>query len=139
MIWGRATGQLASEQTWQGNAGGPYRCGTSLPTGQLARPLVFGAFRNPPPLPAGMINEFPSVPEGLAIPDIPEALVGDGRVDDRIGDRPVSHEGLQGSGINTAPRKGIPGRVPQHVGMDREWQPGSLAKPLNELLGAVDR
>ena len=46
----RATGQLASEQTWQGNAGGPYRCGTSLPTGQLARPPVFGAFRNPPPL-----------------------------------------------------------------------------------------
>jgi hypothetical protein len=58
------------------------------------------------------MTEFPAGQEGLAIPDMPEALVGDGRVDDRIGDRSVPHEGLQGPGINAAPRKGIPGRVP---------------------------
>src|SRR5262249_48217023 len=50
------------------------------------------------------MTEFPAGPEGLAIPDMLEALVGDRRVDDRIGDRPVPHEGLQGPGINAAPR-----------------------------------
>jgi hypothetical protein len=70
---------------------------------------------------------------------MPDSLVGDGRVNDCIGDRPVPHEGLQRPGINPAPRQGIPGRVPEHVGMDEEWQPGGLPKPLNELLGAVNR
>jgi hypothetical protein len=42
--------------------------------------------------------------EGLAVPDMPEALVGDGGVNDRIGDRPVPHEGLQSPGINASPR-----------------------------------
>jgi hypothetical protein len=29
--------------------------------------------------------------------------------------------------------------MPQHVGVDREWQLSGLAKPLYELLGTVDR
>jgi len=61
------------------------------------------------------MTEFPAQQEGLAIPDTPQALVGDGRVDDRIGDRAVPHEGLQGPGINPrAPQGHKPGRVPEH-------------------------
>ena len=61
---------------------------------------------------AETMNEFLTRPEGLAVPDMPDALVGDGRVNDCIGDRPVPHEGLQGPGINAAPRKGCL-RIPE--------------------------
>jgi hypothetical protein len=69
---------------------------------------------------------------------MPDALVGDRSVNHGVGNRLVPHEGLQRPGIDAASRKRIAGRVPQHVSMDREWQPGGLAKPLNELLGAID-
>ena len=67
-----------------------------------------------------------------------DAPLGNGRIDDRICDRPVPHEGLQGTGIDATARQRIASRVPQHVGMDGEWQPSSLAKPLYKLLSAVD-
>jgi hypothetical protein len=63
-----------------------------------------------------------------AIPDMSDALICNCRVDDGVGYRPVPHEGLQGPGINAAPRKGIPGRVPQHVGMNRKRQPGGAER-----------
>ena len=65
------------------------------------------------------------------MPDMPEALVGDGRVDDRIGDRPVPHEGLQRRGINAAPRKGItrPSAVACGHGSEMAaWRPRQAAQ-----------
>ena len=51
----------------------------------------------------------------------------------------MPHEDLQGSGVDTATGKRVPGAVMQHVHMDRERKLGSLAKPLDQLLRPVDR
>ena len=59
---------------------------------------VWTAYRHPVVIRAGTMTELPALQEGLSIPDMPDALVGDGCVDDRIGDRLVPHEGLQPCG-----------------------------------------
>ena len=51
----------------------------------------------------------------------------------------MAHERLQRPGIDPACRKSVSGSVAQHVGVDWEQQLSGYAKPLYELLGAVDR
>ena len=70
-------------------------------------------------------------------PDVADALVGDGGVDDRVGDRAMAHEGLKGSCIDSTGRQGVSGSMTEHVGVDREWQSGGLAKPFYEPLSAI--
>jgi hypothetical protein len=72
-------------------------------------------------------------------PDVSDSLVSDRRVNNRVRDRAMAHEGLQRSRIDPACRQGVASSMPQHVSMDWEWQLSSLAKPFYELLGAVDR
>jgi hypothetical protein len=50
----------------------------------------------------------------------------------------MAHERLQRPGIDPARRQSVPGSMAQHVRMDRERQLSRRAKPLNQLLGAVD-
>ena len=50
----------------------------------------------------------------------------------------MAHEDLQCTCIDSTARQGVAGSMPQHVGMDREWQLSGLAKPFYELLCAVD-
>ena len=51
----------------------------------------------------------------------------------------MAHEGLQGPRIDSPSRQGVASRMPEHVGMDREWQLSGHAKPFNQLLRAIDR
>jgi hypothetical protein len=78
-------------------------------TGQPAQPpcvcLLIGT-----PVPYN--DRIPPGREGLAIPDMPDALVRHGRIDAVLGNRSVPHKDLQRPGINAATRKGIAGRVP---------------------------
>jgi hypothetical protein len=77
---------------------------------------------------------------GLFPPDVPNALVGDGRVDDRVGDRGMAHEDLEGPWIDAVGRLSAASRVAQHVWhMDRELDAGGRAKVLYELLSTIDR
>src|SRR5262249_30600678 len=82
----------------------------------------------------GPMTEFAAGPEGLAIPDMPKALVGDGCVDDRICDRAVPHEGLQGPGINASPRKGISYK-PDNGHASRLASNGNIQSRIAELQG----
>jgi hypothetical protein len=50
----------------------------------------------------------------------------------------MAHECLQRPGIDSTACKGVPGSVPQHVSVDREWQLSGHAKPFYQLLRAVD-
>jgi len=74
----------------------------------------------------------------LFAPDGSDTFVGDLRVDDGIRDRAMAHEGLQGPGIDSSGRQGVASGMAQHVGMYSEWQLSGLAKPFNQLLGAID-
>ena len=72
-------------------------------------------------------------------PDVADALVGDRRVNDGVGDRAVAHKVLKRSCIDATGGKSVASSVPQHVSMDREWQLGGHPKPFYELLGTIDR
>jgi hypothetical protein len=72
-------------------------------------------------------------------PDVSYPLVGDLRIDHRVRDRAMPHEGLQRPRIDSTRRQSVASSVPQHMSMDWKWQPGGLAKPFYELLSAVDR
>jgi hypothetical protein len=50
----------------------------------------------------------------------------------------MPHECLQRPGIDSTSRQGVAGSVAQHVRVDWERQPSGRAKPVYELLGAVD-
>ena len=50
----------------------------------------------------------------------------------------MPHERLQRAGVYPAPGKGISCAVAKHVDVDGKGQSGGLAKPFNELLGAID-
>ena len=54
-------------------------------------------------------------------PDVSDALVSDRRVNNRVRDRAMTHEGLQCPRIDSASRQGVASRMPQHVSMDRKW------------------
>src|SRR5215831_14615323 len=71
-------------------------------------------------------------------PDVSDPLVGHRGVDNGVGDRAMAHEGLQGPRIDSTSRQGVASRMPEHVGMDREWQLSGHAKPFNQLLRAID-
>src|SRR5262249_17973861 len=58
----------------------------------------------------------------LSLPNRPNSLVGYGRVDHRVADRLMPHEGLQCTGINTTACQRVSGAVPQHVGMNAEFE-----------------
>ena len=55
----------------------------------------------------------------------------------RIRNRAMAHECLERPRIDSAGRHGVASSMPQHVGVDREWQLGSLAKPFYELLRTI--
>jgi hypothetical protein len=73
------------------------------------------------------------------LPDVPNALVRDGRVDRRIADGAMTHENLQGSGVHAPPCQGIASTMAKHVYVDGEFEASGLAEPLNKLLYAVNR
>ena len=50
----------------------------------------------------------------------------------------MAHKGLQCPRIDSAGCQGVSRSMAQHVSMYPEWQLSSLAKPFNQLLGAVD-
>lgn len=72
------------------------------------------------------------------LPDVAHALVWDDRVDRRVADGAMTHEDLQRPRVHAAPCQGIASRVAKHMGMDGEFEASRLAKPLDELLCAVD-
>jgi hypothetical protein len=72
-------------------------------------------------------------------PNVSDALVSDRRVNNRVRNRAMAHERLKRPGVDSACRQGVASSVTQHVGVDPEGQSSSLAKPFNQLLGAVDR
>jgi hypothetical protein len=71
-------------------------------------------------------------------PDVADSLVSHRGVDNGVRNRAMAHECLQRSCIDSTSRQGVASSVPQHVSVDREWQLGDLAKPLYQLLRAVD-
>src|SRR4051794_22318838 len=71
-------------------------------------------------------------------PDVADALIGYRGVDNGVGYRAVAHEGPQRSCIDSAGRQGVASSMAQHVSMYREGQLSGLAKPLNQLLGAIN-
>jgi hypothetical protein len=85
--------------------------------------------------------QYKTLPSRAAIslpPNIADSLISDRSVNNRVRDRAMAHECLKRSCIDSTGRQGVPGSVPQHVRMDREWQFGGHAKPFYELLSAID-
>ena len=60
------------------------------------------------------------------------------RSDNGVRNRAMAHESLQRPCIDSTGRQGVASGVPQHVSMDREWQLSGHAKPLYQLLCAID-
>src|ERR1700756_1051418 len=71
-------------------------------------------------------------------PDVPNPLIDHRSVDNRVRNRAMAHKGLKRPCVDSARRQGVSGSVPQHVGVDLEWQLSGFAKPFNQLLGTVD-
>src|SRR6516165_6521606 len=74
----------------------------------------------------------------MLLPDVAQLLIGNSRIDRRVRDRTMTHEGLQRAGIYPASGKGIASAVAQHVDVDGKGQSRDLAEPFNKLLRAVD-
>ena len=72
------------------------------------------------------------------LPDVADALVCDGRVDRGIADGAMTHEDLQRPRVHAAPCQGIASGVAKHMRVDGKFEASSLAKPLDELLSAID-
>jgi hypothetical protein len=72
------------------------------------------------------------------LPDVADALVCDGRVDRRVADGAMTHEDLQRPRVHAAPCQGIASKVAKYMGMDGKFEASRLAKPLDELLCAID-
>ena len=64
----------------------------------------------------------PVAASGSLAPNVADALVGDRRVNDGVGDRAVAHKVLKRSCIDATGGKSVASSVPQHVSMDRERQ-----------------
>ena len=69
---------------------------------------------------------------------VAHALVWDDRVDRRVADGAMTHEDLQRPRVHAAPCQGIASGLAQHMGMDGKFEASRLAKPLDELLCAID-
>ena len=50
----------------------------------------------------------------------------------------MTHEYLKRPSIDSTGRQSVSRSMAQHVSVDLEWQICGLAKPFNQLLGAVD-
>jgi hypothetical protein len=50
----------------------------------------------------------------------------------------MPHESLKRPCIDSTGGQSVASSMAQHVGMDREWQLGGLAKPLDQPLRAID-
>ena len=69
-------------------------------------------------------------------PDVLERLRAHRRVAHRVGDRGMPQEVLEPPCVHSPGRQCVSGRMPQHVDMHRERQPGSLASPLDHASNA---
>ena len=74
----------------------------------------------------------------MLLPDVAQLLIGNSRIDRRVRDRTMTHEGLQRAGIYPASGKGIASAVAKHVDVNWEGKSSGLTKPFKELLGAID-
>ncbi len=68
---------------------------------------------------------------GRSTPYVLEWFRGHRSITHRVGDRGMPEIMLEPSGVHSASRQCVAGRVPEHVNVNRERQPSGFASPFN--------